>query len=465
MKRIEFTLNGAPVSAECEPTTTLLEWIRENAGLKGTKEGCNEGDCGACTVIIQTQEQGTIRHDSINSCIQFLPQIHGKSILTVEGVSGPDGSLHPVQESMVRFHGNQCGFCTPGFIMSMVAAHRNRQRDMDTILAGNLCRCTGYDSIYKAGENSFDTPIPHWIRAGSLPTPAPEHPLSNTVPANLNDFADWYCDNPDATIVAGATDVALWVTKQLKDLSKPCFITRLAELKSCVVSDGELVVGATVTLNDLQRAVAKTYPSLSRMITRFGSVQVRNSATIGGNIANGSPIGDLPPALIALDSKLILRQGSSRRKIAMEDYFLDYGVQDCRPGEFVEKIVIPIDKAGFRSYKISKRFDQDISAVCGCFALEVDQGRINNARIAFGGMAATPKRATHVERFLVGRPFDQTTINEAKEHFRLDYQPISDMRASREYRLNVAQNLLQRYYVDRAKPQVQIDVRQVSGSS
>ncbi len=448
METVNFTLNGKSINYRCDPTTTLLEWLREEVGLTGTKEGCNEGDCGACTVLTCSQSQGQVHLNAINACIQFLPQINNKSIITVEGVASPAGKLHPVQEAMIKFNGNQCGFCTPGFIMSMVAAHANHQHDLDITLAGNLCRCTGYDSIYQAGREAFDHPIPPWFDIRPNDKECDPQVNTPTIQSNLDAFALWYFNHPDATLVAGATDVALWVNKQLKTLNRPCFIGEIQELKTISKFENSLAIGSAVNLNDFEQTIKEIYPSLSALILRFGSVQVRNSATIGGNIANGSPIGDLPPALIALGSTLILRQNDTRREIPIADYFIDYGIQDRKPGEFIEKIIVPMNMPNLRCYKISKRYDQDISALCGCFSIIVKDHFIIQARVAFGGLAAIPKRATTVEQFLSGKEFNSHTFNEASQLFNEDYKPISDMRASSQYRLKVAQNLLLRYYFD-----------------
>lgn len=455
MSKINFFINDRQIAAE-DPsgTTTLLEWLREKAYLKGTKEGCNEGDCGACTVIIESIEDNRLIHTAVNSCILFLHQLDNKSIRTIEGVSGPEGDLHPVQEAMIKFNGNQCGFCTPGIVMSLVSAHTNGTSDLDTILAGNLCRCTGYDSIINAGEESLKKPRPHWI--DNIEGPAHEVPQdtgNGTIrnPVCLDEFADWYAANPKSTLIAGGTDVGLWVTKDLKSLPSPCFISDIPELKKVKISGNVMTVGAATNLTKFDDVISKYYPSLSVMINRFGSVQIRNVATVGGNIANGSPIGDLPPALIALKSKLILRRKDTRRKLPLEDFFLDYGVQDRQSGEFVEGVEIPLQHEWFRCYKISKRRDQDISAVCGSFLMELNFQTIDDVRIAFGGLAAIPKRASATEAFLQGKTLNLETIQMAMELLETDFKPISDMRASGAYRMQIAKNLLLKYYFGRQR--------------
>ncbi len=442
MNDIAFLLNGTPVTVSGDsPTRTLLDWLREGCGLTGTKEGCNEGDCGACTVMV-TDEQGT---RALNSCILFLPQLHGKAVRTVEGLTGPKGELHPVQAAMVEHHGSQCGFCTPGFVMSMAVAQKNGATDHDDQLAGNLCRCTGYAPIIRAAEAAAKAPVPRWIddapeRAGG---PAPY------APASSDELAAWYATHPDAVLVAGATDVGLWVTKQLRELPEIAFLHACRDLQEIEKVDGGWRVGAGVTIATLRRAMEDPHPALAELLRRFASEQVRGAATIGGNIANGSPIGDAPPALIAMGAVLHLRMGHVRRKMALEDFFLDYGKQDRAKGEFVTAVTIPETVPALACYKLSKRFDQDISAVCGCFSIAVEDGKVTRARIAFGGMAGIPKRATAVEAALTGRDWTSATVEAALPAFATDFTPMTDMRASASYRLEAAQNMLRRYFHER----------------
>ena len=450
MPEIRFLLNGEPVALpDPSPTATLLDWLRDTRRLTGTKEGCNEGDCGACTVTLSGLEGDHLVHRAVNACILFLPQLHGRAIRTVEGISAPDGRLHPVQQAMVDHHGSQCGFCTPGIVMSLYTAHRDGRQDYDDVLAGNLCRCTGYAPILRAAEAVTDTPVPDWEQDE---TAALRSLTDNTdvvlpgayVPSDLDRFADWYARHPDATLIAGATDVGLWITKGLQDLTEVAFLHRLAALQTITEDNSGLTIGAMVTLSRLRGAMASRHPDFAELIRRYGSVQVRNAATVGGNIANGSPIGDSAPALIALGATLTLRKGGSRRTLALEDFFLDYGKQDRSPGEFVESLHIPAQPDRLRCHKLSKRFDQDISAVCGCFNIRTEDGEVTSARIAFGGMAATPKRALAVEAALAGRPFTREAVDTALPAFAEDFQPISDMRASAAYRLRAAQNMLVR---------------------
>ncbi len=458
---IRFLLNGEPQEVEASPTTTLLDWLREQRRLTGTKEGCNEGDCGACTVMV-TDAYGA---RTLNACILFLPQLHGRAVRTVEGIAGPGGELHPVQKAMVAHHGSQCGFCTPGFVVSMATAHLNGRTDFDDQLAGNLCRCTGYAPIVRAAEAAAAEPVPEWMRTDAallqkgefifpdIRDPDPDAGASGrgdapAMPSSADALAMWYEAHPDATLVAGATDVGLWVTKGLRDLSPIAFLNDCGDLRG-IASDAETItVGAMTTLSEFGEFVADRHPSLAEMIRRYGSVQVRNAATVGGNIANGSPIGDSPPALIALGATLHLRKGGARRSLPLEDYFLDYGRQDRAPGEFVEAVSFPVQPDRLRVYKLSKRFDQDISAVCGAFNVTVEDGEVRQARIAFGGMAGIPKRAVAVEAALTGRPWTLETVEAARPAFAEDFTPLSDMRASASYRLEAAGNMLLRCFHD-----------------
>lgn len=453
---ITFRLNGETVSlSDVAPTTTLLDWLREDQGLKGTKEGCNEGDCGACTVMV-TDDSGA---KTLNACILFLPQIHGKAIRTVEGIAAPDGTLHPVQKALIDRHGSQCGFCTPGFVVSMATAHLNGQTDHDVQLAGNLCRCTGYAPIVRAAEDCetsavpdhmYESPIPNGenTAGGKAAGFGGGQPPLWVQPRSADDLAQWYAQNPDATLVGGATDVGLWVTKGFRDLGTVAFLNNCADLAYVNVSDAQIDIGAATTLSALQKAIAPHHPSFAELIGRYGSVQVRNAATIGGNIANGSPIGDGSPALIALNATLHLRHADTRRSLPLQDFFIEYGKQDRKAGEFVEGITIPRSPDTLKCYKISKRFDQDISAVCGCFSIPVTNGKVTDARLAFGGMAGIPKRASAAEKALSGAEWNAQTVRDAMSALASDFTPLSDMRASADYRMTCTQNMLWRYWLE-----------------
>jgi xanthine dehydrogenase small subunit len=445
---IKFLLNGEAVELiDGSPTVTLLDWLRETRAMTGTKEGCNEGDCGACTVMV-TDASGA---KALNACILFLPQLHGKAIRTVEGFSSPDGALHPVQAAMVEHHGSQCGFCTPGFIGSMVTAHRNGRDDFDDALAGNLCRCTGYAPIIRAAKAAASEDVPDWVQ-----DIAPEVSASALSPETSDELAAWYEANPNGTLVAGATDVGLWVTKQLRELTDIAFLHRCRDLQRIQDQGDHLKIGAGVTMAQLHPVLKKHHPSYAEMVRRYGSEQVRQAATIGGNIANGSPIGDNPPALIALGATLHLRKGATRREMPIEAFFISYGQQDRKAGELVEGVTIPKHADAMRCYKLSKRFDQDISAVCGCFNIEISRGVVTNARIVFGGMAGIPMRAEKTEEALIGQAWNEDNIDLAASMMAIDFTPLSDMRASAEYRLLTAQNMLRRYFAELSGMQVSV---------
>jgi xanthine dehydrogenase small subunit len=440
MDHVSFLLNGERVDLRnVPPTKTVLDWLREDRGLTGTKEGCNEGDCGACTVMV-TDGQGV---RALNACILFLPQLHGKALRTVEGLAGPEGAPHPVQEAMVAQHGSQCGFCTPGFVVSMAVAHAQGREDDDDVLAGNLCRCTGYAPIIRAAKAARTAPVPDLIR--DSPPVVSAQPAA---PETADELAAWYAAHPDGTLIAGATDVGLWVTKGFRELGEVAFLHRCADLQQIDIGAQDIRIGAGVTMAQLFPVLKEYHPSYAELVRRYGSEQVRQAATIGGNIANGSPIGDNPPALIALGARLHLRRGDETRQIRVEDFFLDYGKQDRAPGEFVEAVTVPKTAPSLRCYKISKRFDQDISAVCGCFSVRVEEAVVAEARIAFGGMAGIPKRAHAVETALLGRAWNADALDAAWEAWAEDFTPLSDMRASAAYRLNTARNLLSRYFLE-----------------
>ena len=451
---VRFRLNGVLQEiGSPDPTLTVLRWLRIRARQTGTKEGCAEGDCGACTVVLG--EGGSYR--AVNACILFLPMIDGKTLFTVEGLSPPDGPLHPVQQAMVDANGSQCGFCTPGFVMSLYAHYLNEGAcDPATIrdtLAGNLCRCTGYGPIIDAARRMNDFP-----RAATTCEPLPrgkdlgfEHDgRLFFAPTSADELAILYEQHPQAVLVAGATDVGLWVTKRLQVLPTVISVASVGDLKHIRDTGAALEIGAGVTYSDAFAALAGLHPDLGELLRRLGSVQVRDAGTIGGNIANGSPIGDTPPPLIALGAKLVLRKGRDRRQIPLESYFVAYGKQDRAPGEFVETIVVPklAPESSFHAYKVSKRFDQDISAVCGALHIKRDGDSVRSARIAFGGMAATPKRAFAAEAALTGKPWTEAAVRAAMAALDTDFTPLTDMRASADYRMRAAKNLLLRAWTE-----------------
>lgn len=442
-----FRLNGEVQSASAAPTVTLLDWLREARGLTGTKEGCNEGDCGACTVMIRDEAGAR----AVNACLLMLPQVAGKSVTTVEGLGDPPGELHPVQEAMVAHHGAQCGFCTPGIVMALATGHANGRTDHEVVLAGNLCRCTGYAPILRAAKaaEGVAADLAELPEPLAAPRAAPRADLAPLLPESADALAALYAAEPEATLIAGGTDVGLWVTKELRDLPRPIFLHRCADLREITQEGETLRLGAMVTVEALRVHVKDSHPALHAMLTRFASDQIRQMATVGGNIANGSPIGDLPPALIALGATLHLRHGAARREMPLEDFFIDYREQDRRKGEFVEAVTLPASAPDLACEKLSKRRDQDISAVMAAFNISVEKGKIIAARLAFGGMAGTPKRAAEAEAALIGQPWSETTIRKAMMALKSDFTPLSDMRASAAYRMQGAQNLLLRHFVTR----------------
>ncbi|MDF2232756.1 xanthine dehydrogenase small subunit [Albimonas sp. CAU 1670] len=453
---LRFVLNGEAVALrDVDPRTTLLDWLRETRRLTGTKEGCNEGDCGACTVGVTRLEDGVPRRRAVNACIQLLPMLDGAAVTTVEALAGPE-RLHPAQQAMVDLHGSQCGFCTPGFVMSLWSAYPDGpqpRRSIEDALAGNLCRCTGYGPILESGERMHDLPAPDWEAdpAPALAELSDFDGLTLTaagctahVPAAEDDLAALVEANPEAVIVAGATDVGLWITKRLMEPKTLIFVNRVRDFDRVVETPDHIELGAGATYARAAEALASLSPDLGEMVRRLGSTQVRNSGCVGANIANGSPIGDGPPPLIALGAQLVLRKGEAVRTIPLESFFLDYGKQDRAPGEYVSAMRIPRPKSpeSLKVYKISKRFDQDITATLGAFLIEVSEGTVASASIVYGGMAGTPKRARAVEAALVGKPWTRETVEAALPAYAEDFQPMSDMRASAEYRLRAAQNLL-----------------------
>ncbi|WP_448191082.1 xanthine dehydrogenase small subunit [Azospirillum sp. sgz301742] len=454
---------------DVDPTLTVLDWLRLEERRVGTKEGCGEGDCGACTVVVGRLDGDRVRYEAVNACIRFLPTLDGCQLLTVEHLKGSDGSLHPVQQAMVDGRGSQCGYCTPGFVMSMLALYLNEDRPgeerIDDALAGNLCRCTGYAPIVRAAQRMYElgdrTADRFALAASSVAERLRELNDDAVVcvgqggrrfygPATEGQLADLLLQHPQATIVAGATDVGLWVTKFQRVIPDVIYTGRVPELRRLRETDTALEIGAGVTYTDGAQAIAALYPDFGELIRRIGAAQVRNMGTIGGNVANGSPIGDTPPALIAAGATVVLRRGIERRTLHLEDFFIAYGKQDRNPGEFVEKIVLPKPAPGalFRAYKVSKRFDQDISAVCGAFLIELDNGRVSRARVAYGGMAATPKRAAAAEAALVGQAWSEASIKRAMGALREDFTPLTDWRASAEYRGKIAANLLMKMFVE-----------------
>jgi xanthine dehydrogenase small subunit len=465
---ISFLRRGKRVDLQpTNPTQTVLDYLRLDEKSRGTKEGCNEGDCGACTVAIGRIKHGKLVYEPANACILLIGQLHGCELVTVDDLA-QGNTLHPVQDALVKHHASQCGFCTPGFVMSLFTLYHagrapTRAEIVDHI-AGNLCRCTGYRPIVDAAvESCTGRPLDQWAAAEAATIAALEaldveqDVMVKTgdgfiaIPARVETLAQWAHDHLDATIVSGATDVGLWVTKQMRVLPKLIHTFNVQALHA-IVSDADTVtMGAAVTYAEASKAMAEIDSDVGEVMRRIGSMQVRASGTIGGNIANGSPIGDMPPMLIALGATLHLRHGSRERTMPIEDFFIAYGKQDRKPGELVWRIDVPKPKPNdiFRAYKISKRFDQDISAVMFALKLTRNGNRITAARLALGGMAATPKRGTTTEASLLTLDLsDEATWGVAMDAITKDYQPISDMRASAAYRLETAQALLHKALIE-----------------
>jgi xanthine dehydrogenase small subunit len=463
---IRFILDGELIEVSVvDPTRTVLQYLREDLRRKGSKEGCAEGDCGACTVVVAELVRGgggdEVSLKAINSCIQFLPTLDGKELITVESLADGD-VLHPVQSAMVANHGSQCGFCTPGFIMSLYALYETNQNPdrqaIDDALSGNLCRCTGYRPIIDAAREMYTSPrVSSPDRSAALIDIQREQSLSIDhngrqffAPADSDEFAALLAENPDATILAGGTDVGLWVTKQHRDLASVIYTGRIADLRDVKISASHIDVGAAATLSEAIPAIIEAYPGFSELFRRFASPPIRNAGTLGGNIANGSPIGDSMAALMVVDTTLVLRAGDVEREVSLVDFYHDYMVNDLQPGEFVSRIRIPLpsDGAEVKSQKWSKRFDQDISAICTAYRLVLDDGKAVSFRMACGGLAATVRRAEQTEAAIIGLPWTSDTIEKACAALCKDFAPISDMRASADIRLLAVQNLLRRFHAE-----------------
>ena len=495
LRPIRFVHRGEMVSLSgIAPDRSVLDWLREDAACPGTKEGCNEGDCGACTVIIaqldSALESGPgshlrrsdgLRLETVNACLQLLPSLDGKALITVEDLapgaalhSATVPTLHPVQAAMVSCHGAQCGFCTPGFVMSLTAIYeqhleagtRPSRRQVADGLAGNLCRCTGYRPILDAALQSFDAPVERLDTsaiASALQALAQDPALryeatSRTAgqptqrffaPKTLTEFAALREQMPQATVLAGSTDIGLWVTKQFRNLGDSLSLMEVAELRSIERDDALLTIGAGASLEAAWAALVEEWPELREVWLRFAGPPIRHAGTLGGNIANGSPIGDGAPVLMALDARLMLRKGERIRTLPLESFSLGYRTNRLEAGEFVQAIEIPrrIPGTVVRAWKISKRYDCDISAVCGAFVLRLEADRVIHARFAFGGMAAIVKRATQAERAVLGQPWTRDVADAAAAVLGEDFEPISDLRASQAYRMQVARGLVQRLWL------------------
>jgi len=488
---IRFFHRGAVVEvAGLPPTTTVLRWLREHARATGTKEGCNEGDCGACTVVVaeladRAEATGTpsaratvvggLSLRPVNACVRYLPTLDGKALLTVEDLRAiAGGELHPVQQALVECHGSQCGFCTPGIAMTMTSTYERHceagtqptRQELADDLAGNLCRCTGYRPILDAGRRMFELPPQRLATAPiveALSRLAADPPLSYAAldpavgelrrfdaPRTLADFAALRAQKPQARVLAGATDIGLWTNKGFRDPGDLIYLGDVAALRRIEQHESGIVIGAGASLEDSWAALAARMPALTEVWMRFASPPVRHAGTMGGNVANGSPIGDSAPALIALGADIVLRHGSRERSMPLEDFYVDYMKNRMESGEFVRALRVPLPPAGaqLRCYKIAKRHDCDISAVCAAFAIELDGNTVRTLRLAYGGMAAIVKRAKAAEAALLGKPFTEANVRAAMAALAGEFTPLSDMRASAGYRMKVAQRLLLRLWYE-----------------
>ena len=467
---IRFLLNGREIElGTVAASDTLLDFLRLEQRLTGTKEGCAEGDCGACTVLVGRLTGDGVRYEPVNACIRLLASLDACHVVTIEHLSAPGGDLHPVQRAMVEEHGSQCGFCTPGIVMALYALWMENPDpsdvEIETALQGNLCRCTGYEPIIRAAHAATRAGSPAddallcerdrvRVRLSALRDGArvvvTKGESRAILPASVDDLADVLAATPEATIVAGATDVGLWVTKFLRDISPVVFVHHLDELRRIRKTGTAIEIGAGVSYTGSRDIIADAYPHLAPFWDRIAGWQIRNMGTIGGNVANGSPIGDTPPVLIALGAEITLRKGADRRVMPVEDFFIDYGKQDRAPGEFLESLSVPLPGPGSRhaAYKISKRRDEDISSVCLAINVTLDGDTISTARIAFGGMAGIPKRAAAAEAALTGAGWSEESWSAAAARLSEDFKPLTDWRASADYRLRVSQNLFRRFWLE-----------------
>ena len=469
---LRFIRRGELVSLpNVPPTRTLLEVLREDLGQTGAKEGCNEGDCGACTVVLGEVVDGKLRYSAINSCIRFAHAIDGMALWTVEDLATDDGALHPAQQAMVDCHGSQCGFCTPGFVMSMFGMYQNHVCQGRRIsrelarqeLSGNLCRCTGYRPILEAARQMADYPkrcvdeaelLPKLQALRRVKSTKPRAESAYLLPRTLRELLQARARHPKAQLVAGGTDVGLWVNKMHMQFERVLDLSATEELRHVEHYPNHIAIGAAASLTEAYAALVADRPQLKMFANRFAGLPVRNSGTLGGNVANGSPIGDSMPLLIALRASVVLlswRNGrQAHRELPLEDLYTGYRKNLMAADELLAWIKAPkaVATETMKVYKISKRYDDDISAVCLALNLDLGSGRVQRASIGAGGVAATPARAARTEAALLGQPWNQETVKRGIDVLRSEFSPISDMRASGAYRSQVLGNLLQRFWLE-----------------
>ena len=458
---IRFTLNDDPVELSgVSPMTTLLDWLREHRGLRGTKEGCAEGDCGACTVVL---ERADGRRQPINACIALLGQIDGQSLRTVEGLRGPEGAPHAVQTAMAEADATQCGFCTPGFVMSAYAfAAGGEAADPEIIhdaLAGNLCRCTGYRPIVEVMAKVAGLPVEP-VRPVPARTRAAVFDAAFFAPRTLAELLRLRSAQPGALLLAGATDLGLLASRSRKPPAAVIHVAHVPEFTAITEDKEQITIGAAVTYADAMPALIAAYPALRTYLARLGSRQIRSLGTIGGNIGTASPIGDMPPVLLALEASLKLVSIRGGRTLPLDEFFLGYRKTALAPDEVIQSISMPRLRPGevFFCDKLSKRRDQDISTVAGAHRIRIRNGTIEDVRTGFGGLAATPMRAHNVEQALKGQPFTPATFEAAAHAVPKDFQPIDDWRGTAAYRLTATANLLRRLYWRIAEPGRAVEV-------
>ena len=448
-----------------DPNETLLNYIRTKLKKTGTKEGCAEGGCGACTVVIGELKNNEINYRAINSCITLLPTLQGKQLILVEDLISKDGSLHPVQEAMVNYHGSQCGFCTPGFVMALFSMFKQYSKFNNEVIkdsiAGNLCRCTGYHPIIKAAKslknkNKIDHFSENINNTNKLLKKINNKEIiiykgekKYFAPRYVNELKKILKKNNNLNFLSGGTDLSLNITKERKDINSIVYMNSIHELNYIKNNTKYIEVGATTPLTDFENYIKKYYPDFTKILKRYGSPQIRNVATVAGNIATASPIGDCLPLLLSLNAQIILQDFKKTKILFLDDFFISYRKTKLKKNQFIHSIRVPLfEKNIFKAYKVSKRFDDDISSVCAAFNLEIVKNKIEAARIAYGGMDAIPKRAKFCEKILLNSSLNDQTINKAKQALEKDFKPINDMRASGLYRMEVAKNLLEKCYIE-----------------